>query len=106
MTAEADWRFRSNAVLGQQVDHVNGMSLAHTVDSSNPLLEAGGVPGGLEIDDRRGRLEIQTNASRVRGKEHAAIRIAPEFFHEGAAIPRRHAAVQRNESDSQFFQLD
>jgi hypothetical protein len=88
---------------GQQMHHVHRMRLAQTVDSSDPLLQAGGVPGGLEIDHRRGRLEIQANASRVRGEKHAALRIAPEFLHERAAILGRHAAVQRDESDSQLL---
>src|SRR5258708_17609355 len=85
--------------------HMTRMRLAKSVNSSNALFEAGGVPWRLEIDHRRSRLEIQTNTSCVRRKEYAALRIAPEGFHERAAIPGRHAAVQGDEPDPQLFQF-
>jgi hypothetical protein len=69
------------------MDHVDRVGLAEAVDSSDPLLEAGGIPWRLKIDDRRGCLEVQANASRIRREENAALRVAPEFLHERAAIP-------------------
>ena len=76
-----------NAVLRQQMHHVDRMGLAEAMDSSDPLFEPGGIPWRLKIDDRRCCLEIQANASRIRRKENTALRIAPEFLYERAAIP-------------------
>src|SRR5215831_4398910 len=81
------------------------MRLAEAVHSPDPLFESGGIPRRLEIDHRRGRLEIQPNASRVGRKKNAAIHIAPELLHERTAIPGRHASVQRYKSDPQFLQF-
>ena len=94
-----------DAVLGQQVHHVDRTRLAESVDSPDPLFEPGGIPRGLKIDDRRGCLEIQSNSSGICRKENAAVGVVPEFLHERAAIPGRHAAVQRHESDPQLFQF-
>src|ERR1700678_1156806 len=65
---------------GKEMDHMHGTRLPQTVDTADSLLETRGVPRRLEIDDRRGRLQIEANAAGVGGEEDLALGVEPEFL--------------------------
>src|SRR6266404_5491057 len=73
--------------------------------SSDPLLQPRGVPGWLEIDDRRGGLKIQSHPSGIRGEEHLTFRVVLEFLDESTALARRYASVKRYKINTQLAQL-
>ncbi len=79
---------RQHAVLDcplrDEVHHADGPVLAQAVNPADPLVQYRGVPGQVHVHDRRGILQVQTDAAGVRRKEHATLRI---LFEPGDPVP-------------------
>ena len=50
-----------------------GKALTQSVDTTNPLFDAHGVPGQVVIDQRATELEIQSLGSRIRAKKDLSL---------------------------------
>src|SRR5439155_25812434 len=94
-----------DAAGGQQMNYLNGQSLAEAMHSADALLQARGIPGRLEINYRRGSLQVESHAPGVGGEKYSAVRIVSEFLHQGTAFAGRHSAVQGHEAYSQLPQF-
>ena len=71
---------RFDALLANQVVHVDRQLLADAVDAADPLFQHGRVPGELEIDHAVGRaLKVETDAAGIAGEEHAKARVVVEL---------------------------
>ena len=93
-----------DAGLGQHVDHLHGQGLAHAVNPANALLQTRGIPRWLEVDDRRGRLQVQAYPARIGREKDHALRIFAEPLHQRTSLRRRHSAMEGDEFDAEFSQ--
>jgi hypothetical protein len=73
--------------------------------AADALVEHGGVPGQVEVHDRRGGLEVEAQAPGVGREEHEATRVAHELVDEAAALAQRKAAVEAHVADPELVQL-
>ncbi len=82
-------------VLGHQVEDADGARLVLAPGTGDALLQAGRVPGEVEVDHHVGRLEVEPHASGVGGEEEAAggvlleaaDLVAPPRQRHGAGVP-------------------
>src|SRR5439155_14036734 len=71
--------------------------LPHAMGPRDPLLEYGGIPGQVDVDDRVGRLQIQPRAPRVRRQEETRPRVRLEARDDLGALLLGHAPVEAYE---------
>ena len=83
-----------DAVPGRDEHLLDRPLRADAVHAGDALLEAGRVPGDVEIDDDVGRLEIETQPAGVGADEHGRAASAGEFADEGGPAAHGDSAVQ------------
>ena len=83
-----------DGVLGNQVDDLHRGWLAEPVGAGDALLEHGGIPGQVEVDDQAGGLQVETHPAGIGGEEDATVGIIEEFLDEVAALAGWHITGQ------------
>ena len=77
--------------LGHEIDDIDTVRLPQAVHPTDALLEHGGIPGQIHVDDRGGgMLEIQAYAAGIRRQEHPAARILAEAVDQSTPLRARH----------------
>ena len=82
-------------VLGNKVDDRNGARLELAPGAGDALLQFGGVPGQIAIDDHAGVLQIQAGRTGIGAEENAALGVGLEgvdfsaaaLLRDGAGVP-------------------
>ena len=77
-------------------DHAHRAALAQAMHPADPLLEDRRIPRLIEIDHRRGVLQIQAHAAGVGRQEQAASRVFLEAADQSLALGAGHAAVEED----------
>ena len=92
-----------DGVFGDEVDDGDGAELAFAPRAGDALLELGGIPRQVTIDDDAGVLEIESHAARIGAEEEAAGGVVAEGKNLGAAALLRNRAGVPGEVDAEFF---
>ena len=88
-----------DALLGQQMDHLNRLGLSEPMHAADSLFEPRGVPRRLKVHHRRGRLQVQSHSTGVGREKDPAFRIVAEAGNQLAALSGGDASVQRNPAE-------
>ena len=56
------------------------------MNASNALFQARRIPGRLEVDNRGGRLQVESYSAGIGREEDPAVRLALKFFDECTAL--------------------
>jgi len=91
-------------VLRHKMSDLHGLPLPQAMDAANALLQNGGVPGLIDVDNRGGVLQIQADAASVRRQEYAAVRLLFEARDQVFPFRSGHSAVEQNELEVAFAQ--
>ena len=75
-----------DGVLGDEVDDGDGARLVLAPGTGDPLLELGGIPRQVAVDDDAGVLEIKADAAGIGAEEKAAVGIIPKGEDLAAAL--------------------
>ena len=70
---------------GNHIHYLDVAALAYAVYACYALLEHGGVPGAVEVDDQRCGLKVKSCAACIGGEEYSGGGVAVEGFHEVAS---------------------
>ena len=65
-----------------------------TVSAGDALFEHGRIPGQVEVDDKRGSLQVEADAARHQADEEQRALARLKRRHLGVAVPGRGAAVE------------
>jgi hypothetical protein len=91
-----------NRVLEHEVDRSDGMRLADTIHSSNPLFKPHGIPGNVVVDHHVAELQVQPFSAGVRRNEDASL--AGKCFLNPLALVHVHRAVETDDRESALAQ--
>ena len=86
------------SVAGNQVPEVADLALTDTVNATESLFDAIGVPGQIIVDHEVGTLQVEPLASSVGGEQHEGARVVRELFADGLAKMPRRAPMNGNNS--------
>ena len=92
-----------DGVFGDEVDDGNRAELAFAPSAGDALLEFGGIPREIAIDDDAGALEVQPDAAGIGAKEEAAGGVVSESEDLGAAPLLGNRPGVPRKLDAEFF---
>lgn len=83
--------------MRHKICHLHAAGLANPVHAADALLEDGGIPWQVHIDDRRRRiLQIETDPARVGRQEHPAGWVTVKAVAQRAALVAGNAAMEQH----------
>src|SRR3989449_9095530 len=83
-----------NRALGREAYDLHGPCLAEAMNTADPLLQDGWIPGQVDVHHDRRVLEVEANAARVGREERAAARVFTELVDQVLAFGALDAAVK------------